>query len=62
MTVTFYKPWYWQETNTLARSYRANVEYTSQSPAEEAYFIMMTNAGNAEEVQADDQLDQDDLG
>jgi len=62
MTVTFDKPWYWQETNTLARSYQAKVEYTSQSPAEEAYFIVMTNAGYAVEVQADDQLDQDDLG
>lgn len=62
MTVIFDKPWYWQETNTLARSYQANIEYTSQSFAEEAYFIVMTNAGYATEVQADDQLDEDDLG
>ena len=41
MTVKFLHFWYWQKTDTEAKSYESGKEYTAGDADEEAYFQLM---------------------
>ena len=48
MTVLFLSFWYWQKTDTEARSYEAGKEYTAGDADEEAYFQLMIDKQQAQ--------------
>ena len=48
MTVLFLSFWYWQKTDTEARSYDAGKEYTAGDADEEAYFQLMIDKQQAQ--------------
>lgn len=48
MTVKFLHFWYWQKTDTEARSYEAGKQYTAGDADEEAYFQLMIDKQQAQ--------------